>query len=159
MIHTVNWISCSHQMSKDLDSLKIDPIIVHLVIMNGPEWSDPVTESGGDSKLWYRVIEVVTQIMDLDLSKESDKDQDEILLHQDEEHGPGGPEVILQSSPDVSMRSGINEFYVWLDQGNKDHAESMVESDERESNTYTTVITPGEGILEGDTWEERCHCD
>ena len=41
------------------------------------------------------MIEVVAQIMDLDLFQESDKDQAESLLYQDEEDGPGGPEVIL----------------------------------------------------------------
>ena len=49
------------------------------------------------------MIEVVAQIMDLDLSKESDKDQAESLLQQDEEDGPGGPEVILEATADVSM--------------------------------------------------------
>ena len=48
--------------------------------MNGPEWSDTVTDSGGDSNLRFRALEVVAQIMDLDLSKESDENQAESLL-------------------------------------------------------------------------------
>ena len=65
--------------------------------------------------------------MDLDLSKESDKDQDEILLQQDEED----------------------------DQGNKENVEAMVESDVLESNTYTTGVTPVKEYSKL-TLEERC---
>jgi hypothetical protein len=62
--------------------LKIDPIIVHLVSVNGPDWSVTVSSSGTDSNrdLSRRVLDVVVQIMALDLSKESDQDQDQRLL-------------------------------------------------------------------------------
>ena len=44
-----------------------------------------------------------------------------------------------------------SEFYTWLDQGNKEHEEVMVDTDEHETNTHTDGVTPGEGILESDT--------
>jgi hypothetical protein len=45
---------------------------------------DPITTSGVDSNLNRRVFDVVTQIMDLDLSKGSDKDQSQFSV------GPSG---------------------------------------------------------------------
>jgi len=36
------------------------------------DWSAPAKASDADSNLRYRALEVVAQIMDLDLSKESD---------------------------------------------------------------------------------------
>jgi hypothetical protein len=108
----------------DLGSLKIDPIIVHLVSVNGSEWSGVVTSSGDDSDLSRRALDVVVQIMDLDLSKESDKDQAQRLLEQHKEDGPGGSEDALEVSEGLDMRSGIREFWSWLEQGSKDHTPS-----------------------------------
>ncbi len=39
------------------------------------------------------------------------------------------------------MRSGIHDFWTWLEQGRKDHTEAMFESDTRERNTDTATIT------------------
>jgi hypothetical protein len=49
-----------------LGSFQIDPITVHLVSVNGTDWSGSVASSGSDSDLNRRVIDVVPQIMDLD---------------------------------------------------------------------------------------------
>ena len=91
----------------DLDSLKIDPIIVHLVTVNRSEWSVVVAVSGDDSNLSHRVFEVVVQIMDLDLEKESDSHLAQSLLQQDKEDGPGGTEVIIETPPDLSLQDLI----------------------------------------------------
>jgi hypothetical protein len=50
-----------------------------------------------------RVLDVFAQIMDLDLSKESDKDQTQRLLDQDKEDGPGGTEDVLENSVGLDM--------------------------------------------------------
>jgi hypothetical protein len=50
--------------------------------------------------------------MDLDLSKESDQDQDQRLLEQKKEDGPGGAEDVLDNSAGLDMESGIREFRV-----------------------------------------------
>jgi len=130
----------------DLDSLKIDPVIVHLVSMNGPEWSAPVASSGADSNLRCRALKVVAQIMDLDLSKERDKDQAESLLYQDKEDGPGGPEVILENATaGLDMRSGIDEFWSSFEQGSQDDTETMVEADAHETHSGMVTVASGEG--------------
>jgi hypothetical protein len=53
------------------------------------------------------VIEVVAQIMDLDLEKESDSHLAQSLLQQDKEDGPGGTEVIIETPPDLSLQDLI----------------------------------------------------
>jgi len=69
----------------ELDSLKIDPIIVHLVTMHGPSWSDIPLASDVDSNLRCRALESVAQILDLDLSKDSEKEKAEMMLDQNKE--------------------------------------------------------------------------
>ena len=76
--------SAEDRQEYDLDSLKIDPIIVHLVTTQGPQWTDTAQASGADSNLRCRALEP-WQIMDLDLRKDSDKERAEKMLEQDKE--------------------------------------------------------------------------
>jgi hypothetical protein len=139
----------------DLRELKIDPIIVHLVSVNGPDWSATVSSSGTDSNLSRRALDVVAQIMDLDLSKESDKDQAQRLLEQEKEDGPGGAEDVLDNSAGLDMESGIREFWTWIEKGNKDHTEAMLEADTRERNVGTTTVTEDERMIEAGARESN----
>ncbi len=68
---------------------------MHIVTVNGSDWSTVVTSSVADSNLSDRALVVVAQIMDLDLEKESDAHLAESLLQQDKKDGPGGSEVII----------------------------------------------------------------
>ena len=143
----------------DLESLKIDPIIVHLVTVNGSEWSDVVAASGTDSNLSHRALDVVAQIMDLDVENESHVHLVQSLLKQDKEDGPGGSEVIIETPADVRMRSQIQEFYAWLDEDSNGMTETgtresrvgvtqvevMVEAGAHESNTDTPIVTANNG--------------
>jgi hypothetical protein len=110
----------------DLESLKIDPIIVHIVTVNGSDWSAVVATSVADSNLSHRALDVVAQIMDLNLEKESDAHLAESLLQQDKKDGPGGSEVIIETPSDLEMRSEIEEFYAWFDEGSNVLVESRV---------------------------------
>ena len=85
MVMTVQVIdfSAEDRQEYDLDSLKIDPIIVHLVTTTGQQWTDALETSGPDSNLRCRALEAVAQIMDLDLSNDSDKERSEKMIEQD----------------------------------------------------------------------------
>ena len=128
----------------DLDSLKIDPIIVHLVTVNGSQWPAAVAQSGTDSNLSHRALLVVAQIMDLDLGNESDAHLAESLLQQDKEDGPGGSEVMIETSADSKMQEEIQEFYAWLDEGSN----AMAEAGARERNNDSAGVTEVEVIVE-----------
>ena len=109
--------SAEDRQEYDLDSLKIDPIIVHLVTTQGPQWTDTAQASGADSNLRCRALEAVAQIMDLDLRKDSDKERAEKMLEQDKDDsylGGGADQVEL--SEDQRMRREINAYYAWLDE-------------------------------------------
>jgi hypothetical protein len=80
----------------DLCVLMIDPIIVHLVSVNGTDWLATVSSPETPSNLTHREFDVFVQIMDLDLSKESNQDQVQRLLEQDKHDGPRGAENILE---------------------------------------------------------------
>ena len=62
------------------------------------------------------------------------------------------PEVMLETSVDLRMRSGIDEFWSWMDQVSKDQTEEMVdrvETEARESNTDTDTVTCHAGRRNG----------
>ena len=48
----------------ELDSLTIDPIIVHLVTVHGDSWTNVAQESGADSNLRSRALASMAQLMD-----------------------------------------------------------------------------------------------
>ena len=60
----------------------------------------------------HRALEVVAQIMDLDLEKESNTHLTETLFQQDKQDGSGGCEVIKETPEDLRIHSEIQEFYV-----------------------------------------------
>ena len=65
-----------------------------------------------DSNLNHRTLLVVVQIMDLEFGNESDTYLAENLFQQDKEDGPGGSEVMTETSTDSKMQGEIQEFYV-----------------------------------------------
>jgi len=82
--------------------------------------------------------------MDLDLGNESDTHLAESLLQQDKEDGPGGSEVMIETSADSKMQREIQEFYAWLEEGSN----AMTEAGARESNNDSVGVTQVEVIVE-----------
>ena len=82
--------------------------------------------------------------MDLDLGKDSDTHLAESLLEQDKEDGPGGSEVMIETSAGSKMQDEIQEFYAWLDEGSN----AMAEAGARERNNDSAGITEVEVIVD-----------
>jgi hypothetical protein len=68
----------------------------------------------------------------------------ESLLQQDKEDGPGGSEVMIETSADSKMQEEIQEFYAWLDEGSN----AMAEAGARERNNDSAGVTEVEVIVE-----------
>ena len=127
----------------DLDSLKIDPIIVHLVTTKGAQWTDSAEEAGDDSNLRCRSLESVAQIMDLDLSKDHDKEKAAGILEQNKDDCYlGGAADVLDLSEEKRMRTEIERWYTWLDEGSKAYTD--VRADEK-GDSSGTVAGVGSG--------------
>ena len=58
---------------------------------------------------------------------------------------------MLETSVDLRMRSGIDEFWSWMDQVSKDQTEGLVasETETRESNADTDTVTCHAGTSNG----------
>jgi len=122
--------SAEDRQEYDLDSLKIDPIIVHLVTTQGPQWTDTAQASGADSNLRCRALEP-WQIMDLDLRKDSDKERAEKMLEQDKEDSYlGGGADTVELSEDQPFRREIDACYAWLDEGTKAYRNTQADVQE-----------------------------
>ncbi len=87
--------------------MKIDPIIVHPVTVNGSEWSVVVATSDTDSNLSHRTLNVVDQIMDLDLEKENNAHLTETLFQQDKQDG----QDVVKSSKGLLKILGYTQRY------------------------------------------------
>ncbi len=86
-LQTSSWLNIPiEKRSNTVVSLDIPTKEVSILthVMNVQVWDysddDPITTSGVDSNLNRREFDVVTQIMDLDLSKGSDKDQSQFSV-------------------------------------------------------------------------------
>ena len=127
----------------DLDSLKIDPIIVHLMTVNGSQWPAAVAQSGTDSNLSHRALLVVAQIMDLDLGNESDAHLAESLLQQDKEDGPGGSEVMIETGARERNNdsAGVTEVEVIVEAGGHEINDGAASVTVNSGNTSKTKET------------------
>ena len=46
----------------------------------------------------------------------------------------------MENSTGLDIRSGIREFWTWLEQGSHDHTETILEVDTHESNDDTPTV-------------------
>jgi len=138
--------SAEDRQEYDLDSLKIDPIIVHLVTTQGPQWTDTAEASGADSNLRCRALEAVAQIMDLDLRKDSDKERAEKMLEQDKEDSYlGGGADMVALSEEQSMRKEIDAYYAWLDEGTQAYQEAKADVQEGGNSAGSSSVSKRAG--------------
>jgi len=73
------------QIGFDLDTLKINPIIFHLVITKGFDMTKAAKEAGSKSNLMARSLFTMVQSTDSDLTKDPEKERTQRLLMMDDD--------------------------------------------------------------------------
>jgi hypothetical protein len=61
----------------------------------------------------------------------------------------------MENSTVIDIRSGIREFWTWLEQGSQDHTETLLEVDTHESNDDTATVTQDETMIEAGARESN----
>jgi len=133
------------QIEFDLDMLKINPIIFHLVSTKGFDRTTAAKEAGSKSNLMTRSLLTMVQSMDSDLTNDPEQERTQRLLMMDDD---GKMHLGTQNSfnfhtpnTQISAQKSLDAHFAWLDDLNL-KSKPPADMEKKDSVTANPVTLP-----------------